>query len=130
EQHRRDTATGADQHGFPGAATEFESASQRAEAAEPVADLHREHLPGAAADRLQDHLDVLAFRAVDREGAAQNWTSRPSEVDELARTHGRCNLRGAHPDHEHAPGALAFAGHRRVKHDQDLSSPPDIPSWV
>src|SRR2546430_1644672 len=98
-------------------AGEVESVPQRAETADSIADLHGEQFRCACTHRLQDDLDMLALRSVDRERTPEQRAGGPAEVDELARANRSGDLRRMHGEDEHAARDLAPARYGRVKQE-------------
>jgi hypothetical protein len=84
QRHRRDAQPTAHERHRPRAARKIETMTERTETADHVALDELQHLRGAGADRLEDHLDAVAGGFVDGERPPQERPGRPAEVDELA----------------------------------------------
>src|SRR5207253_9356557 len=109
-RHRRHARPPADAPGATRPRSEVVAMAERADAAEPLAALHREQLRGAGADCFQDDLDVLTLDAIDRERPPEVRAAPPSEVDKLTGSHGGRDLGRVHGDDEHAARDFATRG--------------------
>jgi hypothetical protein len=116
--HRRDTEPAAHQHHRPRSGGEVETAPERTDAAHGVPLAHRKQLRRAGADRLQDHLDLVAGRPVDGERTAQQRALAQAEVDELTGLDRDRDFWGAHRDDPHVASHLAAPGYRSVNEKQ------------